>query len=510
MSVSRAPGASRGARGISLERMTSNIADQVLRNARVVGGPDHPVDVAICDGHIVAVEPSGSGQGRTGVDLGGRYVMPGMWDNHVHFSQWSRQRARLDTSAATSAAHVAQLVAERMAEDDDHSRTLAAFGYRDALWPDIPTAEALDAVAPSRPVVIISGDLHSAWVNSAAQRKYDIVHSGLLREEEAFVVANQLADETRDDLFVLSTYAATEAAARGVVGVVDLEIDDNLENWSRRMDEAIRTLRVEAGFYKGQLEEIIDARLVTGDIIAGTGGLLSVGPLKVISDGSLNTRTAYCHDPYPDSADHGMNNVPPDQLEVLMRDAMTARLRVAIHAIGDLANTLALDMFELTGAFGSIEHAQLVRPEDLPRFAELGVIASIQPEHAMDDRDVADTIWEGRTDRAFPMASLYQAGATLALGSDAPVAPLDPWVTFAAAFDRSRDGREPWHPEQQLEREVALGASTRYAKVEPGAVADLLVCEANPLTAPAAQVREMPIAATLLAGEFSYRDPDLV
>ena len=143
----------------------------------------------------------------------------------------------------------------------------------------------------------------------------------------------------------------------------------------------------------------------------------------------------------------------------LLRRATAAGLDCAVHAIGDRANTLALDAFAATGARGRVEHAQLLGPADLARFAELGLVASVQPEHAVDDRDVADRYWAGRTHRAFAYRSLLDAGAELVLGSDAPVAPLDPWITLAAAVHRSADGRPSWHPEQEIPLDVALAAS---------------------------------------------------
>jgi predicted amidohydrolase YtcJ len=145
----------------------------------------------------------------------------------------------------------------------------------------------------------------------------------------------------------------------------------------------------------------------------------------------------------------------------------------------------------------------LLRDADAPRFAALGVRASVQPEQAMDDRDVTDHYWAGRTGRAYAFRTMLDAGAELEFGSDAPVAPLDPWVTMAAAVTRSRDGREPWHPEQRVPVSAALAASqggvTALAVSGP---ADLVVTDADPLTA---DLRDMPVHATMVAGEFTYR-----
>jgi predicted amidohydrolase YtcJ len=185
-----------------------------------------------------------------------------------------------------------------------------------------------------------------------------------------------------------------------------------------------------------------------------------------------------------------------------MERAHAAGLTPAVHAIGDDANHLALEAFQQLGIGGRIEHAQLVSADDIPRFANLGVVASVQPEHALDDRDVAEVYWAGRTDRSWALASLVSTGAQLMFGSDAPVAPLDPWVTMAAAVGRSR-GREVWHPEQRISARVALESSVETA-VEVGAVADLAVIELNPFEASEDELRAMPVAATFIAGRSTH------
>ncbi|MEO8527998.1 MAG: amidohydrolase family protein, partial [Pseudolysinimonas sp.] len=171
-------------------------------------------------------------------------------------------------------------------------------------------------------------------------------------------------------------------------------------------------------------------------------------------------------------------------------------LSPAIHAIGDRAVTEALDVFEELRVGGSIEHVQLIEDADLPRFAQLGVRASVQPEHAMDDRDVADRYWAGRTGRSFAYRSLLEAGAELSFGSDAPVAPLDPWVTMAAAVTRTRDGREPWHPDQAISTLEALRAS---AAARDG---DLVIVDRDPFDPD--NLRDMPVHATMVDGTWTY------
>jgi len=132
------------------------------------------------------------------------------------------------------------------------------------------------------------------------------------------------------------------------------------------------------------------------------------------------------------------------------------------------------------------------------------VVASVQPEHAMDDRDVAERYWGDKTARSFALKTLIDAGAELSLGSDAPVAPLDPWVTISAAVGRARDGRDAWHPEQAISVDAALAASTR-TRVAVGEVADLAVVDRDPFTSTPDELRSMPVSATVLGGRFTHR-----
>ncbi len=470
------------------------------------------LDLRLDEGRIVEVAPRiAPHPGDEVVDLDGRWVMPGLWDAHVHLTQWALVRRRLDVSAAGSAAEVVALVVQRLrAAPVDDGALLVAFGYRDGLWPDAPSAAVLDdglaaAGLPPTPVVVICGDLHSGWLSTAAASRLG-VRPGVLREEPWFALTGRL-DPTTDD--VLDTWvddAVGAAAGRGVVGIADYELADNLAAWHRRIIGGTR-VRVAASVWREHLDGAVAHELATGDPVPGTGGLLTLGSFKVISDGSLNTFTAYCHEAYlgPDGRPtHGVLNVGPEELVPLMAKAARHGIHAAIHAIGDRANALALDAFAASGARGSIEHAQLLDPADVARFVALDVAASVQPEHAMDDRDVIDAYWADRAARAYPLADLHAAGVRLLLGSDAPVAPLDPWLAVASAVSRRRGGREPWHPEQGLPVRVALAASVR-SRVEMGAAADLVALDADPLTAGAEEIRTMPVAGTLLAGEWTHR-----
>ncbi len=483
----------------------------LLRNVRPVGAAsDAPTELVIMDGRV---GDAGDLARATGpletIDLDGRYVLRGLWDHHVHFDQWALARRRIDLTGATTAAEVVRIVVASAAPGDS---MIIGYGFRDAGWPDRPSLAALDAALPDRPVVLASNDLHCAWLNSAAFRRFEILPTadGLIREDAAFAVLQATSDLVGERSDAHADEAARAAAARGLVGIVELEFQDNHEVWSRRVAAGTRSLRVECGLYPPQLDAAIGLGRRTGQLLPDGAGLLTVGPLKIMVDGSLNTRTAACWDLYPEPGDvdhdHGILQYDLDSLITMIDKAAAAGLECAVHAIGDQANTIALDAFAATGQRGRIEHAQLIKDEDLARFAALGVIASVQPDHVITDRDVADRHWPGRTARAYPYGSLLAAGATLRLGSDAPVSPLDPWQTIAAAVHRTGDEREPWHPEQRLTVAAALDASTggRFT-VRPGDAADLVITDLDPLTADRDQLRHLPVHATLLAGHWTHR-----
>ncbi|OIJ68125.1 amidohydrolase [Streptomyces mangrovisoli] len=479
------------------------------------GGPLAAVRVA--DGTITHVLPARDGdardlgaRGERVLDLDGRVLLPGLWDAHVHLADWANARHRLDLAGLASARRTADLV-QRHGRQVPGDSVLFGYGFRDGLWPDAPHKGLLDAILPDRPVALVSGDLHAVWFNSACLALVGRGDhpTGLLREHEAHAALAALPAPPDDVVDARVADACRAAAARGVTGVIDFQFGDTVGDWERRAVRSRPAVRVAAAVYPSHLDAALARGLRTGSDIGGSGGAVRVGPLKLFTDGSLNTRTALCQDPYPglEGTDHshGIGETSPGDLVRLMRRAAAHGIEPAVHAIGDRANTLALDAFEAVRCRGRIEHAQLLSPEDLPRFAELGVIAGVQPRHATDDRDVADRHWAGRTGRAFAYADLLAAGARLEFGSDAPVAPLDPWRAIASAVSRTDDERPAWHPEQRLSVRDALVAAARGRRlVRVGDPADLVLVDADPLAADASGLRAMPVHATMTDGRWTH------
>jgi len=487
----------------------------VIADARLTGDGrldpfgDDPVDIHLAAGRIVDIAPAGALARRGAVvDAAGAWVTPGLWDHHVHTVQWALVAQRTPLGDTTSAAEAAAAMTDAPVLGDGRR---VGTGFRDALWPDEPTLALLDRATGNVPTYLINADVHSVWLNSAAFRREGFApdESGMLREEPAFEISRRLnaADPAVGDRLVAE--ALQEAARRGVVGVVDLDMSWNAESWVRRLDGGFDTTRVRFGIYPVHLERALAEGLATGDSL-DPAGLVRVGSLKVITDGSLGTRTAACSHAYPgDPRNHGVLTVPPAELVDLMTRATGGGLACAVHAIGDVANSHALDAFAVTGATGTIEHAQLVAHADIPRFARLDVGASVQPEHAVDDRDLTDSIWAGQTAIPYPLRALAEAGANLLFGSDAPVSPLDPWAAMAAAVYRTRGGRPAWRPEQGLDAGTALAASTAAgsrgrATLAPGDVADLAVVDHDPLTADEPSLRATRALATLLEGRLTH------
>lgn len=500
----------------------------LIRHVRLVpvGGyavPNDPVDVRVDENQILSVGPSlPPWRGEDVVDAQGRWAIPGLWDQHVHMQQWSLTKVRLDTASATCPEDVTKVVREHIdsLEEPDPQRIVVGFGHRMGSWSRPPTTEELDDVSGDIPVILISGDAHNGWLNSSAQRRLAVPYNpGPLEENDWFPIFSEMSRFPQLVKQHARAYdlAVEDAHAKGVVGIVDFEFEMGYAEWARRYYNGLRSLRVRTAIYEDSLDGVIAANLQTGDELVGTDRMIHMGPLKIISDGSLNTRTAYCCDPYAGDIalahPHGRPNQPYIDLLTTMRRAKDFNLTLAIHAIGDQAVSDALESFEVSGAPGTIEHAQLMRFEDVTRMASLGIAASVQPAHLIDDRDVSALAWPDRMDRCFLFGSLARAGVPLLLGSDAPVSPLDPWVAMAAAVHRSGDDRAPWNPGESIDASTALASSTdRCTTIQLGNRPDVVLLDHNPLEEKsstlevAEHLKSVHVAATIVAGECVWHD----
>jgi predicted amidohydrolase YtcJ len=457
------------------------------------------------------------------VDLGGRCVLPGFSDSHVHFPTWAlaQHQVRLEETATLEEA------LERIAgavRDVAPGRWLRGTGWRSGDWsPSIePTKEALDAVTGDTPAALMARDYHSLWLNSAALARANgdlevaggvVVRdaagepTGVLREECAWHFRDTHVRPTEDEMVEASREGVRIAVSRGVTSVHDKDgWLGALGVWQRLRDEGSLKLRVWQSIPADQVDHVAALHLHSGF----GDELIRVGYLKTFMDGTLGSQTARLLD------GSGVQITSRQQLVEIIRAGAEAGLPVAVHAIGDLANREALDAFEQTrdhwqplGLRPRIEHAQLLAHEDIPRFAELGVAASVQFSHAPSDAEIAERFWAGMTDRAYAYRSLWDTGALLVNGSDAPIEELDPWAGVAAGVSRD------WHPEQRLTLDEALQATTvnpawlardehRRGKLLPGDLADLVVLDHDPYES---ELTDVNVVATMLGGRWTHGAP---
>ncbi|MBY4213296.1 amidohydrolase family protein [Rhodococcus fascians] len=469
-------------------------------------------DIELVGSTIGSITPAGSDRTRgvEVVDGAGGVALPGFVDSHVHLTQWAAARRRIDVGPASSAADAVALVFPYARTAGDS--VVRANGFRDAQWPDEPHKDLLENALPGVRVALTSMDLHTLWLSPALLRDLGIDHpTGVLRDVdglEAVMALEALEDPAELDRAVLDATAAL--AVRGVTGVVDFEFADNRTVWDRRLSAGSPAVRVDTTVWPQWLDEALDRGERTGDVSA-VSDMIRRGPLKVMLDGSLNTRTACCHDRYPgvdgDNA-YGLLLETHDGLFELVSRAARGGITSAVHAIGDRANGVALDAFERAGCGGRIEHAQQLVPEDIARFASLGVAASVQPQHAMADRDIAEDLWAGRRSVAYGYGSLHRSGATLLFGSDAPVSPPEPLAGVAAAVFRTDDDRPPWHAEESVPLDAALqAASGGRGALRVGDVADIVVLEEHPAHRSVHDLADTEVRATICAGLLTHVGP---
>jgi predicted amidohydrolase YtcJ len=321
---------------------------------------------------------------------------------------------------------------------------------------------------------------------------------------------------TEDEMVEASREGVRIAIARGVTSVHDKDgWLGALGVWQRLRDDGSLHIRIWQSIPAEQVSDLEALHLSSGF----GDDLVRIGYLKSFMDGTLGSQTARMLD------GTGVQITSREQLAEIIRSGAQAGLPVAVHAIGDLANREALDAFEETraqwqplGLRHRIEHAQVLAAEDVPRFAELGIAASVQFSHAPSDRDLADRFWAGKTQGAYAYRSLRDSGALLANGSDAPIEELNPWAGICAGVIRTIDERGPWHPEQRLGLDEALEATTvnpawlardehRRGKLLPGFLADLVVLDRDPFDLQPEQLSEVRVVATMLGGRWTHNAP---
>ncbi|TQL70741.1 hypothetical protein FB381_4683 [Nocardioides albertanoniae] len=493
--------------------------DLLLRNVRIVPlspravVPAGVVDVLVVDGVVTKVgERLSRPVGAEVYDAGGRWLVPGLWDAHTHLAQWTLGASRLDLRGTRSPAEALALVAAA-APDVEPGEAIVGMGHSAGTWDRWGTVAELDSVTGGVPAILVNHDFHHAWLNTAALDAVDLPRrDDMVQEVEWYQAYPRVAELFEATGSRPSAYRRmlTRTAALGVVGMTDFEVGVRLDDWRTRWLSGCDLLRIRVSTYADQVEDAIAEGLRTGDPLLPYEDRLTMGPLKIISDGSLGTRTAWCCDPYADDPEsHGAPNQSPDELRGLLGKAHAAGLDVSTHAIGDRAVSEALAAYAETGARGRIEHAQLVRRADLAVMARLGITASVQPAHILDDREMTEGLWPGREDRCFATRWMLDAGVEIVLGSDAPVAPLDPWLAIATAVGRSRDGKTAWHPEQALTAQEALAASVDgQPSVGVGSIGDLAVVDVDPLSASVADLAAIShggVALTTVGGRIVHQ-----
>ena len=481
-------------------------------------------------------------------------VLPGITDAHLHLMALVVAEAQLDLSGLdlhSALAAIADANAERLARGESDGWLLGHGWSAHALggWPD---ADMLESVAPGRLVALYAHDHHSRWVSHAAIRRAGIDAargdaagslvrrgssgrpSGILHEGSAGLVDDSIPDPTRDQLEEGLRSVAARLFALGLTGCHDPgELDDNRAIkrgpliYRDLAEEGRLPLRVHGSIRDAQLDRALELGLRSGDGI----GRYTTGWLKLFVDGSLGSRSAALLAPYDDAATNpptggptGMVVTDADELRELLLRAGGGGIVGEVHAIGDAAVRMALDVLAETPRVDSvlrprIEHAQLVDPADQVRFGALGIAASVQPVHLRSDAEQQRLGWGLRSENTFPLRTFIETGALIPFGTDAPVEPPDPWPGIAVAVAR-RDPFDPTALPTGVDQAISVERAIRAACLDPALVAGradlgrlLAGCVADLIVVPAIVARDntdieelasvRPLA-TLIDGEVVF------
>lgn len=474
------------------------------------------------------------------LDMGGRVVIPGFIDAHGHFTELGLQALTLDLRDATSLADAQARIAAYTAANPDRP-WIVGFGWNQEKWGlgRFPTAAELDRVVPGRPVWLARVDGHAGWANSAAIKAAGVTAAtatpaggriekagggapaGVFVDAAQSLVERVVPKPNAKDRNAAFLKAQEIVLGYGVTAIADMGTSGDDWMTYRRMGDA-GAMRVRIMAYGFGME--------TTAAIGGTGPTpwlyddrLRLNGVKLYADGALGSRGAWLKSPYADAPEQsGLGFLSDDQLQNLMSRAAMDGYQVAVHAIGDKANAQVLDaVAELSQTYTGdrrwrIEHAQILDPADLPRFAKLGVIASMQPTHQTSDREMAEArLGQGRLTGAYAWRSLLTSGAKLAFGSDFPVERPDPWAGWAAAFTRQDEKGQPpggWRPQEALTREQAWWgftggaafagfAEAKFGLLAQGQRADFIVIDRDPLAATPEALRQTRVLETWIGGQ---------
>jgi predicted amidohydrolase YtcJ len=514
--------------------------------------------VAIANGRILAVGSSTEihsyiGRNSKVVDLKGRLAVPGLIDSHAHFIGGGFQLLSVDLKDARSEEEFLRRIAEK-AKTLAPSRWLLGGDWDEQAWASakLPTHQMIDAVTRDNPVFLSRYDGHAVLTNSLAMKLADVTRAtpdpvggvivrdamgeptGVFKDAAQDLIAKAIPRPTEAEMTEALRAALAEAARVGLTSVHSITVD--ADSWNGSFTGEIQLLRRAEleGWLTCRMYEIIP--ITRWEKLRDVGlehnmgdNFIKLGAVKAFADGSLGSATAWMYEPFADDpANRGiplplMN--PPAKMQALASGADQAQIQLCIHAIGDRAIGEILDMYARLGGSDAaahrfrIEHAQHMCPQDFARFAKLGIIASMQPYHAIDDGRWAEKrLGHERAKSSYAWRSMLDAGVPLAFGSDWPVAPLSPILGIYAAVTRATlDGKHPdgWFPEQRLTVEEALRAYTQgsaYAafqenekgSITPGKLGDIVVLSDDLFTIPPAKIKDARVVMTIVGGKIVY------
>lgn len=478
------------------------------------------------------------GTGHREVDLGGGWAVPGLTDCHIHLSTCARNRRRLQLGSATTLGQAQQLVADYVRRLPEGAWVLGG-GFDANQW-DLGREvhrDDLDPYSAGHPVALQNHDAHSTWVNTAGLQALGIDEctpqppggrietdhagpTGLLRETAAYparIISD--APEDLDDTLIAETQ--DDLLALGITSIHDIDGIAITDRYQALRSTGRLGLRIHQLFSRDGLSAAIDAGRSTGD----GDHWLRAGPVKLFSDGALGSHTAALSSPYTDQPDdHGIGVLTRDELTELALTASRSGIAIAVHAIGDAANTTVLDAVAEVrrrdigaGLRHRIEHTQHVHWPDIERFARLGVVASMQPIHCTSDIALVRRMLGDRRIASYAWADLAAAGAHVAFGSDAPVESFDPVLGLQAATTRTdptsgdcdADTANTLSPRQALRGYTTEPAYASYeehdkGRLGPGYLADFAVFDADLTDRDVAATGAARTTGTVVGGELRW------